>query len=187
MFSTRRDRCSEVYYTSVVICFSLDVTLSLMRLKWFLSVLIVSELVSQYEEFSLVFSWQFYFFPIPARKEKAGSVELRITSSGHWINSVLSQVITVSHIWGKKMIHLQIFLHDDTQGQKGKSTGVCSALADAAVWVSSIMPWLVGCLWLCLRGAWTASSPCWQSSGSSRGRLYPKSYSGLKLLKLYLS
>lgn len=60
-------------------------------------------------------------------------------------------------------------------------------LAAAAVWMPSIMPWLVGSPWVCLRGAWTASSPCWLSSGSSRSRLYPKSYFGLKLLNVCVS
>lgn len=73
------------------------------------------------------FLLNFFFFTSPNEKrEEAGSVEPRITSSGHWINSVSSQVFT--HIWEKKTIHLQIFLHDDTQWQKGKSTGVCSGV-----------------------------------------------------------
>lgn len=78
--------------------------------------------------------------------------------------------------------------HTRTEGEVHRCVlwSAC-VLAYAAVSMPSIMPWLVGSPWVCLRGTWTANSPCWLSSGSSRSRVYPKNYSGLKLLNLCLS
>lgn len=84
--------------------------------------------------------------------------------------------------------NLLTWWHTRTEGKVHRCVlwSAC-VLADVAVWMPNIMPWLVGSPWVCLRGTWPASSTCWQSSESSRSRLYPKSYSGLKLLKLCLS
>lgn len=70
-------------------------------------------------------------------------------------------------------------------------------LADIAVWMPSTMPhgrisvgmsetYMSEGMSSSRTSSRTASSPCWQSRGSSTIRLYPKSYSGLKSLNLHL-